>query len=72
MSAVLVTFPSAPKVSQDAIEEDKKLQKEACERISARLTEMVEAAQDPLDLEENHVMQMLTNELPSGYEVMSK
>ena len=37
MSVVLLAFPAAPKVSQEAIEQEKKLHHEACERILKRL-----------------------------------
>ena len=37
MSVVLLAFPAAPKVSQEAIEEEKKLQQVAHEKILIRL-----------------------------------
>ena len=37
MSVVLLAFPAAPKVSQEAIEQEKKLHQEACEKILKRL-----------------------------------
>lgn len=72
MSAILVTFPSAPKVSQEAIDSDKKLQEEARVEIEKKIQEYVENAKDSLDVDEPYVMQQLINSLPAEYEVASK
>jgi len=44
MSAILVTFPNAPKVSEKAIKENEKLQIKAKEEIEAKIYEYVKVA----------------------------
>lgn len=72
MSVVLVTFPGAPKVSQEAIEAEEKLQEEAMEVIGRKIKELGDAASDPLELDENYVVQKLTMELPMNYDIFGK
>ena len=72
MSAILVTFPNAPKVSEKAIKENEKLQIKAKEEIEAKIYEYVKVAQDSLDVDEPYVMQQLINSLPPEYEVPAK
>lgn len=68
MSAILITFKGAPKVSEEAIAEEEKLQKRVEIEIEKQLAVMVEAASDPLELEESEVMarlsELLADELP--------
>jgi serine/threonine protein phosphatase PrpC len=65
MSVVLITFPNAPKVSSEAIEQEEKDLEKKQDELFSRLEKMVEIAHDPLDVEENHIMQQLTSDQSS-------
>lgn len=59
MSVVLVTFPAAPEVSQEAIEKEGINEVERLKKIEEELSYLAKEAQDSLDLEENCVFASL-------------
>jgi serine/threonine protein phosphatase PrpC len=67
MSVILITFPSAPKVSPTAIEKEKELKDELHRRICDILERVAKEAHDPMDMEENYLLQQLNTELSLQY-----
>ncbi|CAI8051938.1 Protein phosphatase 1A [Geodia barretti] len=67
MSVILITFPSAPKVSPTAIEKEKQLKEELHRRICDILERVSKEAHDPMDMEENYLLQQLNTELSLQY-----
>lgn len=59
MSVVLVTFPAAPEVSQEAIDKEGIHERELVAKIAKELSNLAEEAQNSLDLEETLVFSVL-------------
>lgn len=72
MSAILITFPHAPKPTPEAIARDRKAKEEVREKIAMRISVLTQEAQDPMDLEENYIVSQLSKELENQVDVYSQ
>ena len=72
MSAIFVTFPAAPKVTEEAIQKDKEMQEQVDKKLSEMLQKLKEEAKEPLDLDEHTVLKDLEDILPPNYDFTNK